>query len=269
MNEIKLISTDLDGTLLNRESAISEKNKIALMKCIDNGVKVVISSGRSKENIKGYMNDLGITNGYGSAFHGATIFKLNDNNIEIVNETILEKEVAQDILKKLITYDDIGILVYTPEQLYSIDSNEYVNSYYQKTPVEVKIIDNFSDIKEEISKILIKGDRNHLLEIRDKFLDLNKNCRMLFSELDLLEFMSIDTNKGFGLEKICELENINIANTIAIGDNFNDIEMIEKAGIGVSVKNAVTALKEKSDYVTNATNNEDAIYEVVEKFFPN
>ncbi len=264
-NKYKLIAIDLDGTLLNEEKLITDKNKEALKKCLDNDIKVVISSGRALENIKMFMDELGIKNGYCSAFHGSTIFRAED--LEIVNETFLEGDISKDVLELVSQYNNVGILAYTRNNLYTINKNEFVQQYCGNKHLDATVLNDFNEIQEKISKILLKGKREDLQAIKEKAKIFDDRCRILFSELDLLEFMSLKTNKGFSLEKICEMFSIDINESIAIGDNYNDVEMIEKAGVGVAVYNAVDLLKEKADYVTKNDNNQDAIYEVVNKYF--
>ncbi len=263
-NNYKLIAIDLDGTLLTEEKIITEKNKKAIKKCIDNGIKIVISSGRALEHITNYMDELEIKDGYGSAFHGSTIFKSGTN--EIVNETFLENKLAKEIVNDLLSCEEIGLLVFTRDKIYSNDVNEYVKQYSRNRIVNITIFSNVEEIQGEISKVLLKGDRERLELLRDQFNDYGDRCKVLFSELDLLEFMSLETNKGFSLEKIAGYFGIDIKDTIAIGDNHNDIEMIEKAGIGVAVYNAVDELKKRADYITVNDNEKDAISEVIEKF---
>lgn len=265
MNDYKLLSMDLDGTLLNSFCKISDKNKSALKDLHEKGIKIVISTGRPKENIKEYMNDLEIYTGYCQAFHGSTIFDIE--NMEIIKESKFNKEISDKILERISDYDDVGILVYSANNLYTTKANEYVNEYYQRTKMDITVVENFLDIKEDISKILMKCDRQRLLEIQKEFSDFAPYARILFSELDLLEFMSLDTNKGAGLKTICDLYGIDIKDAVAVGDNYNDIEMIKMAGLGISVNNAVDALKDVSDYVLEHSNDEDAICELINRFF--
>ncbi len=265
MNKYKLIAIDLDGTLLNEEKIVTTKNREAIKKCLDNDIKVVISSGRSVEDIKTYIDDLGLKKVYCSAYHGSTIFQSDD--LTVVNETFMDRQLANDILEKIVNYDGVGILIFGQNTVYSNKINEYVLEYLKYKKFKVEEIDDVQNINEEISKILVQGRRANLEVIKSDFVYLKDKCRVLFSELDLLEFMSMDTNKGFSLEKIASLYNIDLSETIAIGDNYNDMEMIEKAGVGVAVYNAVDELKSMADYVTKVDNNQDAISEVINKFF--
>ncbi len=265
MNNYKLIAIDLDGTLLNEEKIITDKNREAIKKCLDNDIKVIISSGRSVEDIKTFVDDLGIQKTYCSAYHGSTIFNCDD--LTVVNETFMDKSLAINILKDIVKYENVGVLVFGQKTVFSNKVNEYVLEYLKYKKFKVNEIESLLDIDEDISKILVQGKRSNLENIKLDFAHLNDTCRVLFSELDLLEFMSMDTNKGFSLEKIARMYNIDLKDTIAIGDNYNDMEMIEKAGIGVAVYNAVEELKQKADYVTKVNNNQDAISEVINKFF--
>ncbi len=263
-NKYKLIAIDLDGTLLNEDKIITDKNRNSIKKCLDNGIKIVLSSGRALEHITNYMDELEIKDGYGSAFHGSTIFKSGTN--EIINETFLDTKLAKEIINDLLSCEDIGLLVFTKQFIYTNDENDHVRKYTRNKFVKITEFSEVSEIKGEISKVLLKGERDRLNKLRNEFQKYGDRCKILFSELDLLEFMSLDTNKGFSLEKISEIFGIALEDTIAIGDNHNDIEMIEKAGIGVAVCNAVDELKVRADYVTINDNEKDAISEVIEKF---
>lgn len=266
MNKYKLLAIDLDGTLLKEDKTISRKDKESIRKCIENDIKVVISSGRALQNIKVFAEELGIKKGYCSAFHGSTIFRSVD--FKIVNETFLNNDLAKEILEKVKLYNNIGIMAYTSKGLYTTESNKLVEEYNNEVKgIELIKINSFNQIKEPISKVLVKGDRELLEQVRLDFKEYDDKCKSIFSELDLLEFVSLETNKGYSLEFIAKMENIDIKDTIAIGDNYNDIEMLQKAGLGVAVANAVDNLKNIADYITCNTNEENAISEVIEKFF--
>lgn len=260
----KLIAIDLDGTLLNEKKEITAKNKQSIRKCVDNGIKVVLSSGRAVENITNYIDYLEIKDGYGSAYHGSTIFKAGTN--EIVKETFLNSDVAKRIISELINYENIGIIIFTKNCACSFNINKYVDTYNTKKNIEIKLIKSIDEINSDISKILIKAKRETLIDLREKFRHYKDESKIIFSELSLLEFMSLETNKGYSLEQIAKYYNIDLKETIAIGDNYNDMEMIEKAGLGVAVNNAVDDLKNIADYVTINSNEDDAISEVIEKF---
>ncbi len=260
----KLLAVDLDGTLLNEEKIVTEKNLEAIRKCLDNGIKVVISSGRAMEDMKDYTDIVGI-DGYCSAAHGSTIF--NAKEMKIIEETFLENEIAKKVIKEIENIEDISILVFTKGLTYTSNMSDYLKLFVSDKTIHIEVIESLELIQDKITKILIRGKRNHLENIKEKMSFLDKDCKIFFTEENLLEFMSLSVNKGHSLQEISKLYNIPIEETVSVGDNYNDLEMIEAAGVGVAMVNAVDELKEKADYVTKNTNNEDAIAEVINKYF--
>lgn len=87
-----------------------------------------------------------------------------------------------------------------------------------------------------------------------------------YSSNRYIEFNHKGVNKGAGLKKLADLLHIDIQDTIAIGDNYNDLSMIKDAGLGVGVQNAAPGIKPDCDYITTATCEEGAVCEVIEKF---
>ena len=87
-----------------------------------------------------------------------------------------------------------------------------------------------------------------------------------YSSNRYIEFNHKGVNKGAGLKKLADLLHIDIQDTIAIGDNYNDLSMIKDAGLGVGVQNAAPGIKTDCDYITTATCEEGAVCEVIEKF---
>ena len=98
------------------------------------------------------------------------------------------------------------------------------------------------------------------------FADLSDGCEVSFSSDRYIEFNKSGVSKGRGLEILAEKLGVDIADTIAIGDNFNDLSMIKKAGLGVGVANCAAGIKGDCDYITRATCDESAIAEVIDRF---
>ena len=89
---------------------------------------------------------------------------------------------------------------------------------------------------------------------------------MIFSSPQYLEIVPDGVSKQMGIHFLADKLGVDPADTIAVGDEMNDCEMIEAAGVGVAVNNANPRVKEIADYVTTATNNENAIAEVINRF---
>lgn len=260
-NEIKLIASDLDGTLLNSKKEITDYNKKILSELIHNrNIEFIISTGRPFESIVHY-NEILNNNNDSIIFNGASIY---DNNGNILHKKIIDEKASESIIKLLKNYK-VCIHVYNDGKYIVSDKDFPIKSYVQMEHI-VNIIYGLGNIDNyQFSKILILGEMD-ILNFLKKEIDSNFNIHSCFSGNRFLEIVSKDANKGNALKWICENKGIDISNTIAFGDYFNDIEMLEYAGIGVAMGNSVDELKAKANYTT-LSNDEDGFGKFLEKFF--
>ncbi len=267
MNKFKLIATDLDGTLLDDNSTISKENINAIKNCVKNGIHVVLISGRAPASINNFLKQLDLKkdNIFAAGFHGGCIFNVKDSSI--VHQISLDKSLAEEILAFLKNIDDVGVLVYEGDMLYSHNVNEEVEAYMNRAFAKVYKVDSYDDIQGNISKILVHGKMEQLIEVEKICEKFKSRCKVMYTGYNLLEFTNEDGNKGDALNYICKLLNIDIADTVSIGDNYNDIELIKAAGVGVATYNAIEDLKAIADYITIKDNNKGAVAEVIEKYF--
>ncbi|WP_297207061.1 Cof-type HAD-IIB family hydrolase [uncultured Brachyspira sp.] len=252
-NKIKLIATDLDGTLLNSNKEISDYNKKILFELMYNhNVELILSSGRPFEGLKSYKELLKINN-YSIIFNGASIV---DNNENIVYRKTLDENISKTIIELSKDYN-VCIHVYDNGKYIVSKENFYIKSYVQieKTVNVLYGLNNVSDYR--FDKMLILGEREILNELKQK-IDSKMDINSCFSGEKFLEIISKEANKGNALKWICENKGISIENAAAFGDNFNDIEMIEYAGIGVAMGNAEENVKQKANYIA-LSNDEDGV----------
>ena len=127
--------------------------------------------------------------------------------------------------------------------------------------------DNIDFLKgQEIVKVLyMNTDYQYLKGIENDLKEIIGDLDVSYSSNRYIEFNHQGVNKGQGLKKLAELLHVDIKDTIAIGDNFNDLSMIKVAGLGVGVQNTVEEMKKECDIITKATNNQGAIAEVINK----
>ena len=123
---------------------------------------------------------------------------------------------------------------------------------------------------EKIYKILFQNtDVPYLMSLEKPMKELTKNCSVSYSSNRYMEFNALGIDKGNGLRTVAEILGIDIKDTIAVGDNYNDIPMLKTAGLSVAVNNAVEDAKKSAHYVTEADNNKGALAEIIEKFIIN
>ena len=253
MHNIKLIATDLDGTLLNNDSDISDYNRDVLKHCINNGIELIFASGRPFDGLKRYSKYLD-NNNYSIVCNGSVITD-SEGNI-VYNEVIKEKDVfyLMDIAK---SYDDVYLHVYNGNQYIVSKEDVYFKNYAKKeniTDVVIgfDLVDNYS-----FSKMLFIGE-NDVLSNLENYIRDNLDVHTSFSHRNFLEVLAPGINKGTALKWLCDKKGIDRENIIAFGDNYNDIEMIEFAGVGVAMENAEDILKQRADYVA-LTNEDDGV----------
>lgn len=267
----KLIVSDLDETLLNDDKIVSSKNRQAIQKARELGVKFVPATGRGYKSIQGTLKELGLDgleDEYVISFNSGAITENKDN--KLLEYNALDFDTVDQLFKKSLEYDNLCSHIYTKDKVYVYNLTDNEKDYLNGRMVVEEFFEPSIDFlkDDKIVKILyVDTDFDYLESIADSIEPkLKDNLDISYSAGRYLEFNKKGVNKGAGLESLAKRLGIDINDTIAIGDNYNDLTMIEKAGLGVGVKNSADIIKEKADYITQATNNEDAVSEIINKF---
>lgn len=273
-NKFKLIALDMDCTLLNKEKKVSKRNKEALMKAMAKGVKIILTTGRIYPSARHYAKQLDIQtpiiacNGsfIKNQSTGEIIYKNpvpDDVNIEFIRLS-RERQLYPDVL----TYDSI----YTEKLVnaayrYSL----YNNDMNDEDKINIVIVDKLEDLAKvksgEILRITVadeNGDGKAIDCIRDSLRKMD-NATISKSADKNLEAVNKGVDKGQALKILCESYGIKREDIIAMGDQENDITMIEYAGLGIAMKNAADNVKAKADYITGC-HTEDGVAQAIEKF---
>lgn len=264
----KMLALDLDGTLLNLDHEISTKNKASIKSLREKGIKVIFASGRELTSILPYSTELEIKD-YLISLNGAIISDYTGENI--IHEENIESEVAKYIVKTC-EEKDICSVVFVRNTLYvSTLDDERIKLFQKYSNSDLVVVGNVYDFLEKnklwnsIGKIL-QSDDNEILnnlkeDIKDKFRE------KVVSEFSLPFFLETYCNKvskGSALARIAREYGVDMCEVIAIGDSENDISMIERAGLGVAMANALDIVKEKADIIT-LSNGEDGVSHIIEK----
>lgn len=268
----KIIACDLDETLLNDNREISKENKEAIAKAKALGVKFVPSTGRAFNTVDDTLKELELYDAvdeYIISFNGGAITENKGN--KLLHFQGISFDLASELFKRGIKYD-VCIHVYTIDKVYIY---RYIDEEREYLEGRMQIIEFFTpDIEflkgQEIVKVIyMNKDYDYLKQIEEAYVDLKDQIDISYSSNRYIEFNHKGVSKGQGLLSLANLLDVNIKDTIAIGDNFNDLSMIQMAGLGVGVKNAAEGIKSDCNYITSSTNNESAIAEVIEKFILN
>ncbi len=262
----KILVTDIDGTLLNDEHKIPKGNLDALKKLHAKGGKIALCTGRSLKSVAEFEKKLGLNvkGNYGIGYHGA---RIHDS---FTGEIVKEFKVSVKILKKVLDLAkgyNFTFLIHDSDKLYSNKMDQNVRYYENRCGDVCEIID-FEQIDSDISKVILKGDSQQLMDFASKLPeDLKEQCNHFFASSTLYEFISKEASKGNALKYLCDTLKIDVKKSVGAGDNYNDMSLITESGLGVAVKNAVKGIIEVADYVTQKDNNNCAIKEIIDKFF--
>lgn len=267
---IRLITSDIDETLVDDVKNVPEKNRLAIAKAEQKGVRVMLATGRGPYELMDIPEQAGIVRDdrFIICCNGAIILRAEDH--KIVDSLPLDFKYAKRIFDYAYEHK-LEFFIYTLDKKYAInlDPIEKANEYTNDTNVEIIKGDNIDFLKDKlILKAIIKNsdiDFLHSLEV-DVASITEYDVEIAYSSDLYMEINAKGVDKGLALKKLCDYYKLDISESLAIGDNYNDVAMIEDAGIGVAVANAHLQVKEASDYVTKADNNQGAVAEAIEKF---
>ncbi|PNV63112.1 Cof-type HAD-IIB family hydrolase [Clostridium sp. chh4-2] len=262
----QMIVLDLDGTLTNRDKIITPRTKEALMKAQEQGKTVVLASGRPTYGIMPLAKELKLEEygGFILSFNGGII--INCRTMETVFQRQLPIESNAGIIHlaehhrvNILTYEKDWIVVSDPEDEYAVKE-----SVINHLPLhQVNMMDY---VKFQVPKFLMLDDGDYLAMVEPKVKAvLGKNFSVYRSEPYFLEILPKGVDKAQSLARLLESLNLKKEEMIACGDGYNDLSMIEFAGLGVAMENAVLPVRNAADYIT-LSNNDDGIAHVVEKF---
>jgi len=262
----KLIASDMDGTLVNDKSQLSERTKTAIIKAVEAGVLFVTATGRPFSNVQ-EVNELLDRDMPFIVFNGAAAYM--GKSEKLLFERFLDFDLAIEAFE---TGQKKGIaqIIWTGPRLWANRRCDETNLYesFSKS-LKMSIVTDLTTIKDEIpgiSKVLWIDDPIYIkklaVEMREHF---NGKLKCVSSMPHFLEFVSNSAGKGTALAEICRRNGIDRSEVIAVGDGYNDVCMLEYAGFGVAVENAPDDIKAACDFVTSS-NNDDGVAEVIERF---
>ena len=267
---IKLIAIDLDGTLLKEDKTISQRNLEALHYAHAKGVKVVICTGRPYFAMKQFIESIGFTSpdDYIITYNGGMVQKAADG--EVLGSTTLS---YNDILKWYERLEELELPFNLIDEHYVYEPMEYPNG---KSSIYLTLSSNLPTQKVDyrtafssehsFNKCVVCIKESYL---NQQLAELEESFRTDYSVVKsrpyLLEVMANNVTKGRALLQLGELLGISPCEMMTMGDQENDLSMIELAGISVAMGNAIPLVQEKATYIS-ASNEEDGVAQAIYKF---
>lgn len=265
----ELICFDIDGTLLNDNKELLFQDQKALQNVANKGVKIALASGRMPAGVEVIEKNIGVQ--CIKICNAGTYTLFQD---KVLSAEYLSTDIMNNIYIEIAQKNNVPLWIFRNRKWYVTGIDKYVER-------EIKIIGCQPDVAdaEELvsqwkkektgpSKLVIAAEANKISKIYNEIRDKNwQGVDIARSAETFLEIFPEKIDKGRALEAVCEKLGIDIKNTVAFGDQELDIPMINKAGIGVAMGNAIEELKEKADFVTK-TNNEAGVAYALEHILP-
>ena len=268
---VKLIAIDMDGTLLNEEKHIKKAQKEVIHEAIEDGIKIVLCTGRPLYGILPFYKELGLheldEEGYVILNNGCSVHKTKDW------ELIECAEITPDDIEYLYKFSEKYEVNFT-----LVDETHYFN--IGRKPTEELIIDSqfvFSDItditleeaksgKYKVVKAMFLGNPEEMAKFQKEYENtLKEKYEGVLSQPYVYEILPKGNNKGTGLKNLAENLGIKQEEVMAIGDGNNDVEMLEYANYGVAMGNATELARKAAKYITD-TNENDGVAKAIKKY---
>lgn len=272
---IKLIATDMDGTLLNAAHEISQENIDAIKYAQSQGITVAIATGRAFYEASTPVAETDLSVPY-ICLNGAEV---RDESFNIISTSNLNHELVERI-KSILNKDDVYFQIYTNRGIYTEDPTKDLDIYLdiakqagQEADVEkikagiqkridngtLKVVDSYEDIEdipgELIMKVLAFNPDLEKINAIGAELSAIPSLAVSSSSRGNLEITHSDAQKGIALESIADKLKIDLQDVMALGDNMNDVSMLERVGYPVAMDNAMPEVKAVAKYVTDSNEN--------------
>lgn len=289
----KLIAIDLDGTLLNSYGVITENTKKIIKEVEEQGVNIILASGRPIDSIQAIANEIE-SKKYFIAGNGAIVYDIEKD--EIIYENCLKKQKVLEIIK-ICEENSIGYSIYTEKEILTT-ALKYNVLYYHKENLKkpedkktkISIIQNMEEyIKNDNTsrylkitvcdenKIVFDSIIRKLRNLKDiEVLDVSHMARKTIKqgteeiavEYYYTEISRKNVDKWNAIEFLAKKLEIESKDIMAIGDNINDKQMIENAGLGVAMGQSTPVITNVANEVTSG-NNEEGVAKILQKYYKN
>lgn len=259
---IKFVASDLDGTiLLNGAQSVTDSTKECIGRLIDKGVLFAPASGRQITSLKRLFEPLSDKLVYISE-NGALV----EYRGETIGKTPIERKLALDIIEDVVENTTCEVLVSGQHTAYIKPKTE--EYHYRMTKVvnyHTTMVERFSDIEEDILKVAV-CDLSGINNSKEHFFNTWKGkASIVVSGDKYLDFMDLTVNKGKGMEQIQQYFGFKPSECMAFGDNYNDIDMLDKVYHSYVMEKACDDVKKHGRYESSLV--EGTLREVFKEYF--
>lgn len=266
-NTIKVLALDLDGTLTNRKKEITPHTRAALRRAAQAGVRIVLASGRPTVGVQYLAKELELDKlgGYILSYNGGCI--LDCATGKVVAQEVFPRDLVKPVCDEAraagavaMSYNAEGVITEHPE-----DEYVQIECFTCRVPaIAVPDLGRFIDF--DINKILLSKNPDEIAAVEERMQQKFAGRLSIYKSMPyFLEIMPLGVEKSQSLAALLTILGLTPENLMACGDGWNDLSMIQLAGVGVAMGNAVPPVKQAATWVT-ADNNHDGVALAVEKY---
>ncbi|MFA0964150.1 HAD family hydrolase [Roseivirga sp. BDSF3-8] len=271
MDSYELLACDIDGTLLDKEKNVSQATVDAFAELKKAGKQIVLISARMPKAIRYLQKDLLILQSPLIAYNGGLTF-LSGEEPAAIHEEGLPPALTEQIAG-LLKGTEVQPGLYSADEWYVQKSDRLVEKEIFNTKTEpdmdlpAAVLRRWEQRGQKVHKVMLMGSAEDMKKVDQRMKDSTLQGFEVYRSKDVMfEITSSATSKENALKTLCDKLGVPLSKVVAIGDNDNDIGMIQAAGCGVAVENAKDKLKEVADMITDK-NTEDGVAKAIRKLF--
>ncbi len=275
--KIRLLALDIDGTLLDRRQVMSDATADAVRHAADRGVIVTVCTGRSLPSAATAVRHLPLNAPY-VLNNGAMIYDVPRRRARYLRH--LPGPLARDsveVFRRIgfhpIVYGPLPEVQYFYYDSFDPDNRSFVD-YAAKNADRVHRVDDVCDFLRRDVTCITVAERIEPARSREPYIKAQLPDAEVVFEVSpwdpcycVITVMPRGVSKGDGLRRLARLLGVDLAEVMAVGDNLNDLEMLDAAGLGVAMGNGTPEIRDRADYVT-ASVDDDGVARAIERFIP-
>lgn len=250
-----LIVSDIDGTLNNKARKLPERNRKAIERFVANGGHFTLASGRNPQSMERHFKSLPISGTPAVVINGAGIYDFRKQ--EMVHFSPMNEEAMELTVQAAEKFRAVDVLIVAKDIIYVTGIGWFGKIFVSVDNLDHKHIRNIRDVpRENWGKVIFSGLPMHISKVKKHFESLNSSeMTLMSSSIASFEVLAKNTHKGTAVLKLAEILGIDKSHTGAIGDYFNDYDMLKTVGVPACCGQAPQELKEISEFVACHCNN--------------
>ncbi len=244
-----LIVSDIDGTLNNKARKLPERNRKAIERFVANGGHFTLASGRNPQSMERHFKSLPISGTPAVVINGAGIYDFQKQ--EMVHFSPMNEEAMELTVQAAEKFRAVDVLIVAKDIIYVTGIGWFGKIFVSVDNLNHKHIRNIRDVpRENWGKVIFSGLPMHISKVKKHFESLNSSeMTLMSSSIASFEVLAKNTHKGTAVLKLAEILGIDKSHTGAIGDYFNDYDMLKTVGVPACCGQAPQELKDISEFV--------------------